>query len=157
MQKLRKKQLGFTLIELLIVVIIVAVLAAVGVPLLRGNVERAKMTEADAGLGTIRTALRAEFAEKGSFPSLTNIKPVAAVIGIKDGDLTGRYFEDDDYAITTDTAASPQTYCIKVTGDTAAGAAVTGIQTSAPKGDEVNGKSRSMNVDGTIFDSAICS
>ena len=50
MKKLMKNETGFTLIELLIVVIIVAVLVAVGVPLLQGNIERAKLTEADAGL-----------------------------------------------------------------------------------------------------------
>src|SRR3989338_5022281 len=47
---------GFTLIELLVVVIIVAVLAAVGVPLLSANVTRARGTEAETGLGTLRTA-----------------------------------------------------------------------------------------------------
>src|SRR3990167_8886774 len=58
---------GFTLIELLVVVIIVAVLAAVGVPLLSANVTRARGTEAETGLGTLRAALRAYGVENSAY------------------------------------------------------------------------------------------
>ena len=56
---------GFTLIELMIVVLIVAILAAVAVPLMRGRVDAAKWSEAKAAMGTISTAIRAYHAEKG--------------------------------------------------------------------------------------------
>jgi prepilin-type N-terminal cleavage/methylation domain-containing protein len=143
MSKHGKSNAGFTLIELLVVVIIVAVLAVVAVPLMTGNVERARFSEADAGLGTIRTALRAEQAENGSFPVLTDVAPVTADIGINAGDLNGRFFEDDDYLITS----TATTYCVGVTGDTAG---------TAPRGNQVNGLTRSMNQLGNLFESDDC-
>lgn len=139
---------GFTLIELLVVVIIVAILAAVGIPLLSGNLERARTSEASAGLGTVRTAMRAERAERGATVGYSGITepvgPTAAGIGINAGDLSGRFFEDDDYSIVD---AEVATFCIGVTGDTA-GAAV--------RGSDVDGVSRSMDQDGTLYDDAAC-
>ena len=143
-----KKQSGFTLIELLVVVIIVAVLAAVGIPLLSGNIERARLSEAEAGLGTIRTSMRAEFAEQGAAVGWSTlgapVAPVAANIGLNAGDLTGRFFADADYVIT---AAEVATFCAGVTGSAAS---------AAPRGDQVAGLTRSMNQDGTLFDDAVC-
>ncbi|MGC9363227.1 MAG: type IV pilin protein, partial [Fidelibacterota bacterium] len=47
---------GFTLVELMIVIVIVGILAAVAVPIYQSNINKAKMTECDSALGTIRTA-----------------------------------------------------------------------------------------------------
>ncbi len=161
MNKLRNSTAGFTLVELLIVVIIVAVLAAVGIPLMRGNVERAKLSEADAGLGTIRGALRVKTAELGKVPLTADMNTpdkMRAQLNLKLGDLTGRYFEDNDYTYTGtqgDPTATPPTldaYCITVAGDTTVGE--TGA--SAIKGDQVNGLHHSMNQDGTIYDATAC-
>ena len=135
MRQLRKHQGAFTLIELLVVVIIVAILAGVGIPLLTGNLQRARLSEADAGLGTLRTGLRAYFAENSTYVGAT-----LANIGISATDLNGRFFETDDYSLDTLAAT---TFCVQVTGDTA-GAAVRGI--------DVNGVSRSMDQNGTITD-----
>lgn len=145
MVELRKKS-AFTLIELLVVVIIVAVLAAVGVPLLSANVLRARTSEVEAGLGEIRTGLRARFAEFGTYAGASGLTPIAANIGVQAGDLTGRFFNDDDYLAIT---AALATFCAGATGN---------ILTPPPsgKGGQVAGVSRSINQDGTLFSTAGC-
>jgi prepilin-type N-terminal cleavage/methylation domain-containing protein len=49
---------GFTMVELLVVLIILAILVAVAAPMYFANVKRARMSEAVAGIGTIRQAMR---------------------------------------------------------------------------------------------------
>ena len=140
-----KRRSAFTLIELLVVVIIVAILAAVGVPLLSANVRRARASEAEAGLGTIRTAVRAYIAENGSATGAT-----LANIGATAADFGGRWFDFPAYALTV--AASGTAYCITVDGSASA----------APRFDQVNTTgtdrlSRSMNQDGQIMDYGLSS
>ena len=140
------KKSGFTLIELLVVVIIVAVLAAVGIPLLRDSIVQARASEAVAGLGAVRTAMRANYARFGKYTVIVVGTTAAnAGIGVSAKDLEGHYFEDDDYTFKS---SSDSAYCIGVTGDT------TG---TAPAGGEVTDVNRSMNAAGTIFTTADCS
>ena len=146
-----KNKVGFTLIELLVVVIIVAILAAVGIPLLSGNVARARASEAEAGIGTIRTAMRARLAEVGTF----TVIPTFAQIGLTTnaaqtgGDLDGRFFSDNAYVIQ---AATGVTYCLNANGDTASG-------NNAPRAAQVSGTNlvvRSMDELGHIHDALNC-
>ena len=159
MTDLKKNQSGFTLIELLIVVIIVAILVAVGVPLLQGNVERAKLTEADAGLGTIRTGMRAYYAEHAKYALPADF----SVIGIKlptvgppatPGDLDGRYFSQVAYTnggtIPLMSNVTDTTYCAGVNG-------ANSTNPPAPGAADVVKLKRSMNQDGTIYNSTDCS
>lgn len=92
----RNKKSGFTLVELMVVAIIVAILAAVAIPLMSGNKERAIATEGQAGCSTIATALKLAYVENGSVA--TNAT-VTGLPGIVDGDLDGTYYDHDDYAI----------------------------------------------------------
>ncbi len=55
---------GFTLVEVLIVVIIIGILAAIGVPQFADSIEKAKGGEARAGLGHIQTAEKVYYAER---------------------------------------------------------------------------------------------
>ncbi|MDA0321436.1 MAG: prepilin-type N-terminal cleavage/methylation domain-containing protein [Verrucomicrobia bacterium] len=110
-----KNKAGFTLVELMVVAIIVAILAAVAIPLMSSNKKRAAATECQAALGTARAALRAMFAETGVYDKDLNGDTIAAVAdipGIETTDLDGRYFIYTDYSIVV--AAS--TYTITATG-----------------------------------------
>ena len=103
---------GFTLVELMVVILIVAILAAMAGPLMKGRIDSAKWAEGKAGAGTIASALRAYAAEQGSFSSA----PSLSAIGIADADLDGTYFSHDAYAITSASASSGQvSFVITVT------------------------------------------
>ena len=141
----KRNRSAFTLIELLVVVIIVAVLAGVGVPLLSANVQRARASEGDAGLGTVRTGLRAYFAENRTYVGadiLTNV-------GIGADDLTGRYFDNDDFTLPTPPTLT--SYCIRATGGASTHVAPQWAQVTAP-----NQVTHSMNEGGAICNDGAC-
>ena len=61
-----KNQKGFSLIELLAVVIIIAVLAAIAVPIYMGYVKNARSTEAQTAIAAIRSAYRVHYQSYGT-------------------------------------------------------------------------------------------
>jgi prepilin-type N-terminal cleavage/methylation domain-containing protein len=124
---------GFTLIELMVVVLIVAVLAAVLVPMMTARLEAARWSEGKAGAGTIATAIRAMAAEAGeggesgvTFPTGT---PLSTVF-VNAQDLEGKYFDNTCYQLSnvalTPAGTYPVTYTITVL------APGTGAATGAP-------------------------
>jgi type II secretory pathway pseudopilin PulG len=107
----------------MVVVLIVGILAAVAIPILRGRIDAAKWSEGKAMLGSLATAIRAYAAEKGT----TGTNPATADIftatglGFAAGDLTGTYFVDADFTITScDITTSPISFVIRC--DAGAGA-----------------------------------
>lgn len=84
----RQGQRGFTLIELLIVILIVGILAAVGVPLYLGYTKDAKLAEGKALAGSALTALQACAASKGPAQSCT-LPQVASRLGVTSAGVTG--------------------------------------------------------------------
>ncbi len=99
MNKLRNNQNGFSLVELMIVIVIIGVLAAVAVPVYSNNVKKARMSEADASLGAIRTELRLYYGANGEYPTAATAEAVvgASWNDIKSGELTGQYFADASF------------------------------------------------------------
>jgi len=97
-----KKCRGFTLVELMVVILIVAILAAVAIPILRGRIDAAKWSEGKAMMGTIGTAIRAYHAEKGP----TGTAPANLIgsgdadLGFTAADLTGTYFTSGDFSFS---------------------------------------------------------
>ena len=106
-----KNKAGFTLIELMVVAIIVAILAAVAIPLMAANKKRAYATEAQAGCSAIKMALRVMQADAG-MPTLSSVVPNGNIKGISGNDLDGTYFLTSDYKVTSTTT----NFVIVVTG-----------------------------------------
>lgn len=68
LQKLSKSRLyGFTLIELMIVVAIIAVLAAIGIPAYQGYIRRSYLSEANSSIASIKSAEESYFTINGCY------------------------------------------------------------------------------------------
>ena len=61
------RQAGFTLVELVVVIVIVIVLSSVSVPIYRSYLNKAKLSEGYALLGTLLSAQKAYYSEYGNF------------------------------------------------------------------------------------------
>ncbi|MCD6393756.1 MAG: type II secretion system protein [Planctomycetes bacterium] len=111
---LREK--GFTLIEFMVVILVVAILAAVAIPIMRGRVDAAKWSEGKAMAGTVATALRAFAAEEGKDAALTGIAFSSwnDDLGFAEGELTGTYFNDADFTISDFVYGPPLEFTITV-------------------------------------------
>ena len=96
MKNKKQKKCGFTLVELMVVAIIVAILAAVAIPLMGGNKYRAMATEAQAGLGSLATATKVYYVEKSAWPTAIGDLTTLSV-----SDLNGKYFDGSGYSYTT--------------------------------------------------------
>ncbi len=65
---MRKQQQGFTLIELMIVVAIIAILAAIAIPLYLNYTNRAKLSATIVKMGPAKTAVAEYYSTNGRFP-----------------------------------------------------------------------------------------
>ena len=108
---------GFTLVELAVVIVIIGVLAAFGVPRFLKSVERSKASEAFAYLAAVRAAQERYVAKEGKY---------ADTIGDLDINQSSlKYFKEDDgmadvtaatTMTTTDTNGDP-TWTLTLTRD----------------------------------------
>ena len=88
---------SFTLVELLAVIFIVAILAAVAIPILRGRIDAAKWTEGKAMAGTIASAIRAYAAGSDETGNWTESDLGLMELGISSGDRNGAYFTSANF------------------------------------------------------------
>lgn len=109
-----RNKAGFTLVELMVVAIIVAILAAVAIPLITANKKRAMFSEGQAGVGHVRTAQRVYQAEHGTYKTHSGALSAGNMPGIGITDLDGKYFVTSEYTME----ATPSNYTIRVTGGT---------------------------------------
>src|SRR5712671_3938258 len=94
MRKLLKRALtneaGFTLMELIVVVLIVGILAAVGVPLYLGYVRDSRLAEAKALAGAVLTAAQAcSMQNSGSEATNCTVALLSQRIGVTTAGVTG--------------------------------------------------------------------
>lgn len=69
LNKKRRQDEGFTLIELLVVIIIIGILAAIALPSLLAQVNKAKQAEAKQNVGALNRAQQAYYLESTAFAS----------------------------------------------------------------------------------------
>lgn len=69
---LNRQRKGFTLIEILVVVVIIAILAAISVPMYVDYVQGARASDAQSQIGAIYNASKMYYQEKGEWASDTN-------------------------------------------------------------------------------------
>lgn len=80
---------GFTLVEVLIVVIILGILAAIGIPQLNKAVERSRGAEAKVGFGLIRTTEGEYYAAHDEYAAGVDQAAIETNLGI---DLSARHW-----------------------------------------------------------------
>ncbi len=108
---------GFTLIELMVVILIVAILAAVAIPIMRGRIDAAKWSEGKAIMGTIATGIRAYVAEKNKdIPEVLGI-PTIGDLGFLPGDLSGTYFDSGLFSWTVDYKVATNSFTYTITAN----------------------------------------
>lgn len=88
--------MGYISIGLNVLVIGFAILAAIAIPLMSGNTDRAMTTEGQAGCTTIGIAAKIHWVENQNF---TGIELPTDFEMIAEGDLDGYYFMEEDYVL----------------------------------------------------------
>jgi prepilin-type N-terminal cleavage/methylation domain-containing protein len=117
MKKTNRKS-GFTLVELMIVAAIIAILAAIIVPLLANNRQRAIAAEGQNLLGVAASACKVYYAENGSFPTLITALPLQTQTELSHAKYFGNGAAGAGITILT---PGLNTYVLSVTADATAG------------------------------------
>lgn len=91
---------GFTMVELVIIVVVIGLSSAIAVPIVTSNDTKAKLSEADATLSSLRTQLRIYYSKNGEYPVAPEATEVIGAIWneFATGHLDGKYFSDASYS-----------------------------------------------------------
>jgi len=81
----KKPGSGFTLIELLVVIAIIGILAAVALPMYRGYIIMAKLSEVENAMSTVASGATAYYQNQNSWPDCPTINDVINSLGVSLG------------------------------------------------------------------------
>jgi prepilin-type N-terminal cleavage/methylation domain-containing protein len=118
----KRNRKGFTMIELMVVVVIVAVLAAIAIPIYGKYIKNARLSEATGRMGEIITAAKA-YAQENQDASGNPTWPPAAGAGIVDLTSTEQF----SYAITAGGGGNANTTALTITATGVAGKKMVGV------------------------------
>src|SRR3989344_151464 len=79
MVSLKHKQQGFTIVELLIVIVVIGILATLVITTFTGIQQKARNTKRQTDINTLHSQVEAYYAQKGRYPTLTNINTPAFI------------------------------------------------------------------------------
>lgn len=105
---MRSDEKGFTLIELLVVIIIIAILAAIAIPVFLNQRQKGYAAQVQSALKNAATAVEAYATENGGDYSGLESDPDLA------GTLADHGFKVPGWAIAFDVAANTGNYCIQI-------------------------------------------
>lgn len=117
LSKRRKAAFGFTLVELIVVVVIIGILAAIAMPVMQNFRTRAMVTEAMTTISRIRSGLQAYYIEYNVYPTSVLFRELSykggqpQFLGIKSGELTGAYFTESAYSISSTDGTTYKIWC----------------------------------------------
>lgn len=121
MTSLNRKQSGFTIVELLIVIVVIGILAGLVITTFNGIQQKGRDTERETDIKAIHGQLEAYWAQKGYYPSLTELNDRTATTGFVAVNLKGldaEAFRDPKGANgTLEDAAADNVYAYVVTND----------------------------------------
>ncbi len=89
MTSYKKKQSGFTIVELLIVIVVIGILAGLVITTFNGIQQKARDTERETDIKAIHAQVEAFWAQKGYYPSLTDMNDRTATTGFVAVNLKG--------------------------------------------------------------------
>lgn len=105
---MRERQDGFTLVELLVVIIVIAILAAVAIPVFIRQREKGYAAQSQSSLKDAATAVEAYATENnGNYSGLETTPSLTTT-------MADNGFKVPDWAITFDVVANASNYCIEI-------------------------------------------
>ena len=89
MISLNRKQQGFTIVELLIVIVVIGILAGLVITTFNGIQQKGRDTERETDIKALHSQIEAYWAQKGYYPSLTDLNDRTATTGFVAINLKG--------------------------------------------------------------------